>query len=263
MWRRRSGRRTVRPAIARRDPWASGRGGSTVRLGAFPVAVGVNVHLSLVIIGAVLLALAVLDVVIEVSTIKVSWRQDPKRWQRVTLALVGIFFIAAGFIQPILTSKNEPVYLQPLYRAQPADGCFSAEEQGGNLLFSGSPLVVEDLVACKYSADSTIRERSYVFDLPVYAQSRSIVEFKGVFGIDEAEGVRHNGAEALWTIYHAGQQLCSVQAAWKDPATCKMGESTPLVPGEPLVIRETLVRSGEPDGGDLYLGVARPRLLLR
>jgi hypothetical protein len=219
-------------------------------------------QVTLVTIGAVLVALAILDLVVEVSPVKISWREAPKTWQRIACAVIGAIFIALGWLNPFGQEKLIALQLQSYYREEPRDGCFSSDEQGSNLVFKGR-LVVEDLVSCKYTGGAESPERVYFFDVPQFADDRRIVEFQGEFGVDEAGDVMHSGAEAVWAVYQGREQLCTVHATWHRPGQCEIPKPARLRPDEPLRITETLVRRGVDNRDDLYLGIAGPRLVIR
>jgi hypothetical protein len=160
-----------------------------------------------------------------------------------------------------------------LYYEKPGDKCYSGLVQSNASITLSGETDDWDFVSCQYEAARSMQgpapappSRSYIFNLDEY-QGQQIVDFRGKFGIDEEDSdlgnLEHDGARAEWRVSVAGRDLCSVDASWQSPGECVVDTDYTIQPNQTLVIKETLIDRGAHPDRRLWLGIAKPRLVLR
>ncbi|WP_448642359.1 hypothetical protein [Geodermatophilus sp. URMC 63] len=215
--------------------------------------------------------LAALGVKVTVPGINIDLKEQLENWQRVLVASTGIGLTVIGLLFSVNMiptpgsedehRANDDLQLADYYADNEGDTCFTGAPY--NLVFGDDLFVVEEQVQCRYTPADVSRPQVYTFNIPKYAPGAKIVGFSGTFGIDESGDANHPGAEAFWTVSQDERVLCEPRAEWKKLANCDIKNPIEIVPDEPLVITEVLVRFGPHNGGELFLGIALPRLEIR
>ncbi len=197
--------------------------------------------------------------------------QVPGQWRKVAVLLPATILLVVTLAWYFWPGPRTVITLTRSYDEASQDNCYDGIRQANASITLRGEKEDRLFVACEYppigsSEEPSSTSRTYSFKLDGKYQGQQILAFEGLFGVDEEDDGRdlgHDDAEATWIVSQGDQKLCTVTASWKSPGRCVMDEAFALLPGEPLEIRETLVERGANPQKHVWLGVARPQLVVR